>query len=338
MENTLVFGLGGIGGIYALILKRSKKTSISTVARSNYGVVKAHGLQVQSPIFGDETLLFDNVYDASSSAKPEHEFSYIVVSTKALPQVKPSLVESISPYVTSGAAGTTIVLLQNGVGIEDEIRRRWPENCFITGVVWIAASQTALGTVRHYRATSTTIGPFNISSLGLKSPTSPHELERLDTFAKMLVHGGGEVSVVPDHILMQTERWVKVAWNCAWNPLTALTDLDTASYLGSSTWAEPMARRLVHEVVAVAKGLGLELDADGKIREDAIIESVKHEPLTTSMRNDTHNHRPMEVEAILGYPLTCAKSLGIDTPVLETLYLLMNAIDGRFVGRIKALV
>jgi ketopantoate reductase len=84
--------------------------------------------------------------------------------------------------------------------------------------------------------------------------------------------------------------------NCAWNPLTALTDLDTASYLGSSTWAEPMARRLVHEVVAVAKGLGLELDADGKIREDAIIEFVKYEPLTTSMRSDTHNHRPLEVE------------------------------------------
>ena len=44
------------------------------------------------------------------------------------------------------------------------------------------------------------------------------------------------------------------------------------------------------------------------------------------------------IQAILGYPLTCAKSLGIDTPILETLYVLMSALDARFSGRIQALV
>jgi len=126
--------------------------------------------------------------------------------------------------------------------------------------------------------------------------------------------------------------------NCAWNPLTALTDLDTTTYLRSSPFSEPIARRLIREVVAVARGLGMELDVGDKSREDTIIELVYQAPLTSSMRSDTHNHRAMEVEAILGYPLTCAKSLGVDTPVLETLYVLMSAIDARFAGRIQALV
>ena len=78
--------------------------------------------------------------------------------------------------------------------------------------VWIGATQIAPGTVRHYNRNKLTMGPFNIASLGPKSPTSPRELERLDTFAKMLVDGGGDITVVRDHVLMQAERWVKLAW------------------------------------------------------------------------------------------------------------------------------
>ena len=55
------------------------------------------------------------------------------------------------------------------------------------------------------------MGPFNVASLGPKSPTSPYELERLDIFAKMLVDGGAEIIVLRDHVLIQTERWVKLA-------------------------------------------------------------------------------------------------------------------------------
>lgn len=226
-----------IGAICALILKRSKKASISTVARSNYDAIRENGLQVESHIFGHETLQFEDAYHSSSIDTPKRKFSYIFVTTKALTHITPSLSESIAPYVTPGPTGTTIVLAQNGVGIEDQIRLRWPNNCIITCVVcyisfsfkcvsvsqtvsrefsptkvWIGASQIAPGRVRHHGSKRLAVGPFNISSIGPKSPTSPYELERLDAFAKMLVDGGAEVTVVPNHVLMQAKRWVKLAW------------------------------------------------------------------------------------------------------------------------------
>lgn len=52
-ENVLLFGLGGIGGIYACILHLSRKCDVSVVARSNYNAVSEKGFRLVSPKFGD---------------------------------------------------------------------------------------------------------------------------------------------------------------------------------------------------------------------------------------------------------------------------------------------
>ena len=52
-ENVLLFGLGGIGGVYACILHLSGKVNVHVVARSNYNSVKENGFRLVSPKFGD---------------------------------------------------------------------------------------------------------------------------------------------------------------------------------------------------------------------------------------------------------------------------------------------
>lgn len=52
-ESVLLFGLGGIGGIYACILHLSDQCDVHVVARSNYDVVKEKGFKLKSSIFGD---------------------------------------------------------------------------------------------------------------------------------------------------------------------------------------------------------------------------------------------------------------------------------------------
>lgn len=56
-ENVLLFGLGGIGGVYASILHLSEKCNVHVVARSNYQSVKEKGFRLKSPIFGDHASL-----------------------------------------------------------------------------------------------------------------------------------------------------------------------------------------------------------------------------------------------------------------------------------------
>jgi hypothetical protein len=57
--NVLLFGLGGIGGIYASILSLSKAVNVHVVARSNYESVKEKGFKLVSQKFGDHDITFD---------------------------------------------------------------------------------------------------------------------------------------------------------------------------------------------------------------------------------------------------------------------------------------
>ena len=52
-ENVLLFGLGGIGGVYACILALGGKCNVHVVARSNYDSVKEKGFRLKSSVFGD---------------------------------------------------------------------------------------------------------------------------------------------------------------------------------------------------------------------------------------------------------------------------------------------
>lgn len=131
------------GAVFALFLQRSASTTLSTVARSNYEVVKTQGIKVEGERIQGGIVKFDDVFKAralseSSPSPPEDKepFSYIVVCTKALSETKPSLVQCLEPYVTPGKS--TIVLIQNGVGIEDAVQERWPDNTVITVVVGIS--------------------------------------------------------------------------------------------------------------------------------------------------------------------------------------------------------
>ena len=60
LPHVLLFGLGGIGGVYACILSLSKRCRVSVVARSNYTAVKDKGYFIKSSKFGDhDDIRFD---------------------------------------------------------------------------------------------------------------------------------------------------------------------------------------------------------------------------------------------------------------------------------------
>lgn len=100
------------------------KSEIKEGGVDNGGVVKfEHVFRALDPSAKSSTPTED----------PPVPFSYIVVATKALTYAKPSLVESLEPYVVPGKS--TFVLIQNGIGIEDAIQERWPNNLIISCVV-----------------------------------------------------------------------------------------------------------------------------------------------------------------------------------------------------------
>jgi 2-dehydropantoate 2-reductase len=150
------------------------------------------------------------------------------------------------------------------------------------------------------------------------------ERQRLGTFADLLQHGQTRFKIVED---MQRQRWEKVVFNAAWNSLTTLTMVDTQTWLHSSDDAEPFTLQLMREVINIARGCGVPLTDD---LIDQLMGKINEMPgIGSSMQADCKNGRPMEIDVILGFPVRKARELGIPAPFLETLYVILRAVDGR---------
>ncbi|KAG8736971.1 hypothetical protein FRC10_008684 [Ceratobasidium sp. 414] len=316
MANYLVFGLGGIGAVHALALHRAG-CRVSAVARSNIDSVKKNGLRVKSSVWGDSLVQFGDVYSSaepSGNARPT--WDYVIVTTKALLNSSPSLPQLLEPFITDQT--TTIVLVQNGVGIEDGVRARWPKNTILSCVTWVGATQVSPGVVEHPRGVKDEIGLFS-SDLDLAI-----EKNRLESLSSVSTAGGLDVEVVDN---IQVRRWEKVIWNCAWNSLTALTNTNTLEWLTSSPEAEPLSREVMKEAITVARALGLDIPFEFV---DTLMERANGKALISSMQVDAANQRPMETEVIVGIPLRKAQELGISTPILRTLYSLLIAKEKKY--------
>ncbi|OQV03475.1 hypothetical protein CLAIMM_08515 isoform 2 [Cladophialophora immunda] len=248
-------------------------------------------------------------------AEAGETYDYIVCAHKAIDQA--SNTKQLAPAVDESK--TCIVIIQNGVGNEDPFREAFPKCAILSCVTWVGASQNTPGVVHHWKSENTQIGIFRNEAL---APAL--ERARLDEFTGLLRAGGTPFSVEDN---VQVQRWEKVVWNVAWNSLTTLTMLDTHAWLASSPDATPMTRRLMGEVIAVARCCGVPL-RDGLV-DELIARILAMQPIGSSMQTDCRVGRPMEVEVILGTPVRKARELGVPVPILEVLYTLLVAVNSR---------
>ncbi|KAJ5826446.1 hypothetical protein N7474_003584 [Penicillium riverlandense] len=240
---------------------------------------------------------------------------YIVCAHKAIDQ--DSVAAQLQPVIDD--TRSTIVIIQNGVGNEEPFRRKFPQCSILTCVTWVGATQTSPGIVKHTKSEDMQIGLFPNLQIDDKV-----ELQRLERFADLLQHGQTRFQILED---MQRQRWEKVVWNAAWNSLTTLTMVDTQTWLHSSEDATPFTRQVMREVINIGRGCGVPLTED---LIDQLMGKINAIPgIGSSMQTDCKNGRPMEIEVILGFPVRKSRELGIAAPFLETLYVILRAIDGR---------
>lgn len=272
-----------------------------------------NGIVIKSQNHGEHVVRPYKV--VKNAAEAGQSFDYIVCCHKAIQQdhVPKQLVSAVD------TSKTTIVIIQNGVGNEDAFREAFPKCTILSCVTWVGATQTSPGIVAHTKSEDMQMGLFPNKTLD-----PDLERRRLDEFASLLTHGKTVFQVVPN---IQVQRWEKVVWNAAWNTLTTLTLLDTKSWLGSSPDALPLTRRLMTEVIDVARRLGVPIEHS---LVDTLIDKIMAMPgIGSSMQTDYKNGKPMEVDVILGTPVKKARELGMDIPTVETLYVILTAVNGR---------
>jgi 2-dehydropantoate 2-reductase len=258
MSKILVFGTGGVGSIYAYICEKGGAT-VTAVCRGNYSAVKEHGITIDSKIFGKvhgTPTPVRTVLEAVSNGP----FDYIIVASKAFPGTSALIKDAVTPNHTS------IVLAQNGIGIEQEYHSAYPTNTIISGVVYLPTTQTRPGYVE--------MGPLELFEIGVfPTPSNPpktgetNAVTNAQHFSDIFRQGGATCTVHSD---IQKPRWIKLSVNAAWNPLCALTLCDDANLLRSSPGAIEQIKSLMKEVADVATAVGYEglvtdVEIDGQL-------------------------------------------------------------------------
>ncbi|KAH6617816.1 ketopantoate reductase PanE/ApbA-domain-containing protein [Chaetomium sp. MPI-SDFR-AT-0129] len=167
--HIVFVGAGAVGCFYASRLHHpTHNIHVSLTARSNYKALTENGVRLQTHTFGDYTFRPDHVFPSvTAAAAGSRQWDYIIVTTKALPDRSDDSA-LIAPLV---GPNSCIVLIQNGVGVEQPYRARFPTNPIVSAVTIISAEQTSPGTIRQNRWTRIHLGPYS-NSASFSSPSS----------------------------------------------------------------------------------------------------------------------------------------------------------------------
>lgn len=125
----------------------------------------------------------------------------------------------------------------------------------------------------------------------------------------------------------QVERaiWEKVAFNAAINSLCSVTRYRVGE-LGDVPAGQVLARRIVQEVITVARARGVAADEErvNGLLDQAFAQHREHHP---SMARDILEGRPTEIESINGAVVAEARRLGVPASTTETLWLMVRLTE-----------
>lgn len=305
---------------------------VSLVCRSNYPTIKSQGVHLKTRDFGEYHFTPHRVYANIDEAAADGPWHHVVVTTKALPdQVDDS--QSIAPLVTKRE--TAVSLIQNGVGIEEPHRKRFPDNPIVSCVTVISAEQTSHGQITQNRWTRISLGPYTdgvgddeASDLARRGAAATKEL------ADWWTRGGIKDAEPHTEKELQLIRWHKLTINSAFNPSAVLS-----GGLGNALMVLDEAGELrrhiegcMQEISTVApKVLNVDRFPEHLASPERIVKSTERNDKAAkpSMLLDWEAGRPMELEVILGNPVRIARARGLEMPRLQTMYALLRAAQAQ---------
>jgi ketopantoate reductase len=172
------------------------------------------------------------------------------VATKSVADVSPSVSEIVAPAITP--AITVVVLVQNGLNIERAVQTAFPTNIVLSGISFIGAKELTHGHILHQDPDCLFVGPF-------AHPTIPEEngVKAAKRFVDMYSAGGKAVCEFDETV--HWRRWRKLMYNGSYNPVCAITQMDTSRLRLAKTPIEDLVKPLIHEIMAIAAAYGYEL-------------------------------------------------------------------------------
>ena len=287
-----IIGTGAIGGYYGAKLAHAGQ-EVHFLLHSDYEYVKQHGLQVDSC---DGSFHLD---DVNAYQRPE-DMPVCDVVLVCLKSVNNSKLLALLPPLLHDR--TLVVLIQNGIGVEEDVQKMFPDVQLAAGLAFICSAKTQPGKVSHQ-----CYGSINLADYSCRDEALIQAV--VDEFCE----AGIETGLVEYH----EARWKKAVWNMPFNGMTVALHTQTDLLLKNKSTRQ-LIREQMMEVVTTAQHLGVK-NIDESFVDKMIEMTDAMVPYSPSMRLDYDFHRPMEIYYIYSRPLEIAREAGCRMPKLEML-------------------
>ena len=287
-----IIGTGAIGGYYGAKLAHAGQ-EVHFLLHSDYEYVKQHGLQVDSC---DGSFHLD---DVNAYQRPE-DMPVCDVVLVCLKSVNNSKLPALLPPLLHDR--TLVVLIQNGIGVEEDVQKMFPDVQLAAGLAFICSAKTQPGKVSHQ-----CYGSINLADYSCRDEALIQAV--VDEFCE----AGIETGLVEYH----EARWKKAVWNMPFNGMTVALHTQTDLLLKNKSTRQ-LIREQMMEVVTTAQHLGVK-NIDESFVDKMIEMTDAMTPYSPSMRLDYDFHRPMEIYYIYSRPLEIAREAGCRMPKLEML-------------------
>jgi 2-dehydropantoate 2-reductase len=226
------------------------------------------------------------------------------------------------------------VLIQNGVGVEEAHRERFPKNALISAVTIISAEQISQGVIKQNRWTRISMGAYS-DGLGGRTAEGQvlqkHGNERVKELVGLFTkYGKLRDAEYYDEVPLQQVRWHKICINASMNPSAVLSGGKPNADMVRDPELRIHLKACMDEVFQAApKILGAPFPPKLATPEQILKSTERNTGGKPSMLVDWEHGRPMELEVILGNPVRIARRHGVEMPRLQTLYALLKSAQGR---------
>jgi 2-dehydropantoate 2-reductase len=305
-----IIGTGAIGGFYGVLLARAGH-DVHFLLRSEYTAVVERGLQLNSSVHGALQLMPVQAYQNIGDI-PQCDWLLVGAKTTANAELAPLITRAAAP-------GAKVVLLQNGLAVEDELRPLLSDDLHLLGgLCYICVHRSAPGVIEHQA-----LGAINLAYHSGPLDDDEARLALVEEGASLLRSTGLDSAVMRD--LAQT-RWQKLVWNVPYNGLSVLLDADTRRLMDNAD-SRALIADMMNEVVSAAQALGYAMPEN---YADKLLAATQRMPdYLPSMYHDFAQKRPAELHAIYEAPLAAADSAGFDMPKVRALYQALRFIQAR---------
>jgi 2-dehydropantoate 2-reductase len=302
-----VIGTGAIGGFYGAKLQQAG-FDVHFLLNRDYQWVRDRGLVIES-VNGDFSLPEVNAYQQPQKM-PKCDVVIVALKTTAnhlLPELLPPVVKE----------NGVVVLLQNGLGAEEEVAQIVGSDRVMGGLCFICSNKIGPGHIRHSDYGAIELGDYDESY-------RPRGItDRMQAIAGDFDRAG--ITILDSEDLLAS-RWKKLVWNIPFNGLSVILDAKTDALIAdraTRSLAEDLMQEVVNGAAAHDRAIAPEFV------QEMLDKTVKMKPYLTSMKLDYDRRQPLEIEAIFGNPLKKAAKVGVRLPKIETLYQQLVFLDRR---------